>query len=29
LNFIEGKPLSWVYFAATLNAATWGAEIID
>lgn len=28
-NFIERKPLSWVYFAATLDAAIWGAEIID
>jgi rifampin ADP-ribosylating transferase len=26
-NFIEGKPLSWVYFAATLDAAIWGAEL--
>lgn len=26
-NFMEGKPLSWVYFAATLDAAIWGAEL--
>lgn len=26
-NFIEGKPLSWVYFAGTLDAAIWGAEL--
>lgn len=26
-NFLEGKPLSWVYFAATLDAAIWGAEL--
>ena len=26
-NFAEGKTLSWVYFAATLDAAIWGAEL--
>jgi len=26
-NFNEAKPLSWVYFAATLDAAIWGAEL--
>ncbi len=26
-NFRDGKPLSWVYFAATLDAAIWGAEL--
>lgn len=26
-NFGEGRPLSWVYFAATLDAAIWGAEL--
>ncbi|HEY4163338.1 MAG TPA: NAD(+)--rifampin ADP-ribosyltransferase [Dongiaceae bacterium] len=26
-NFGNGKPLSWVYFTATLDAATWGAEL--
>ena len=26
-NFTESKPLSWVYFAATLDAAIWGAEL--
>jgi hypothetical protein len=26
-NFGTGKPLSWVYFTATLDAATWGAEL--
>lgn len=26
-NFAEGKPLSWVYFAGTLDAAIWGAEL--
>jgi len=26
-NFTEAKPLSWVYFAGTLNAAIWGAEL--
>jgi rifampin ADP-ribosylating transferase len=26
-NFGEGKPLSWVYFTGTLDAATWGAEL--
>ncbi|HZG29255.1 MAG TPA: NAD(+)--rifampin ADP-ribosyltransferase [Ensifer sp.] len=26
-NFREEKPLSWVYFAATLDAAVWGAEL--
>lgn len=26
-NFTEGKPLSWVYFAGTLDAAIWGAAL--
>ncbi|MCR4265974.1 NAD(+)--rifampin ADP-ribosyltransferase [Nitratireductor sp. ZSWI3] len=26
-NFTEVKPLSWVYFASTLDAAIWGAEL--
>lgn len=26
-NFGEGTPLSWIYFSATLDAATWGAEL--
>jgi hypothetical protein len=26
-NFSEAKPLSWVYFSATLDAAIWGAEL--
>jgi len=26
-NFLEGAPLSWIYFSATLDAATWGAEL--
>ena len=26
-NFTDDKPLSWVYFAATLDAAIWGAEL--
>ena len=26
-NFTEDRPLSWVYFAATLDAAIWGAEL--
>ncbi|MCB5426173.1 NAD(+)--rifampin ADP-ribosyltransferase [Altererythrobacter sp. CC-YST694] len=26
-NFTEAAPLSWVYFAATLDAAIWGAEL--
>jgi rifampin ADP-ribosylating transferase len=26
-NFAEARPLSWVYFAATLDAAIWGAEL--
>jgi hypothetical protein len=26
-NFTEAEPLSWVYFAATLDAAIWGAEL--
>jgi hypothetical protein len=26
-NFTEVKPLSWVYFTATLDAAIWGAEL--
>ena len=28
-NFGTGRPLSWIYFTATLDAAIWGAEIID
>ena len=27
-NFTDVKPLSWVYFAATLDAAIWGAELV-
>lgn len=26
-NFGQGKPASWIYFAATLEAAIWGAEL--
>lgn len=26
-NFTEGRALSWVYFAGTLDAAVWGAEL--
>lgn len=26
-NFTDVKPLSWVYFAATLDASIWGAEL--
>ncbi|MET0365787.1 MAG: NAD(+)--rifampin ADP-ribosyltransferase [Sphingobium sp.] len=26
-NFGTGKPLSWVYFSGTLDAAIWGAEL--
>ena len=26
-NFTDVEPLSWVYFAATLDAAIWGAEL--
>lgn len=26
-NFTDIKPLSWVYFSATLDAAIWGAEL--
>jgi rifampin ADP-ribosylating transferase len=26
-NFTEAKMLSWVYFAGTLDAAIWGAEL--
>ncbi|WP_127902345.1 NAD(+)--rifampin ADP-ribosyltransferase [Solirhodobacter olei] len=26
-NFTDLKPLSWVYFACTLDAAIWGAEL--
>ena len=26
-NFGDGKPLSWVYCAGTLEAAMWGAEL--
>jgi hypothetical protein len=26
-NFTDAKPLSWVYFSATLDAAIWGAEL--
>jgi hypothetical protein len=26
-NFATSKPLSWVYFTRTLDAATWGAEL--
>jgi hypothetical protein len=26
-NFTDVEPLSWVYFAGTLDAAIWGAEL--
>lgn len=26
-NFTAAQPMSWVYFAATLDAAIWGAEL--
>jgi Rifampin ADP-ribosyl transferase len=26
-NFTDVQPLSWVYFAGTLDAAIWGAEL--
>jgi hypothetical protein len=26
-NLATAKPLSWVYFTRTVNAATWGAEL--
>lgn len=26
-NFSDRTPLSWIYFSATLDAATWGAEL--
>ena len=26
-NFTDVKPLSWVYFSATLDAAIWGTEL--
>lgn len=26
-NFAKERPLSWVYFSATLDAAIWGAEL--
>lgn len=26
-NFTQGTALSWVYFASTLDAAIWGAEL--
>lgn len=26
-NFRDAPPLSWVYFASTLDAAIWGAEL--
>ena len=26
-NFTDVAPLSWIYFAATLDAAIWGAEL--
>lgn len=26
-NFTDVMPLSWVYFATTLDAAIWGAEL--
>ena len=26
-NFGTGKPSSWIYFSATLEAAIWGAEL--
>ncbi len=26
-NYGRGKPAVWIYFAATLDAAIWGAEL--
>lgn len=26
-NYRDGRPLSWVYFSQTLEAAMWGAEL--
>ena len=26
-NFTDARPLSWVYFTSTLDAAVWGAEL--
>ncbi|OWV69650.1 hypothetical protein ATY77_21025 [Rhizobium sp. R634] len=26
-SFTTAKPLSWVYFTSTIEAATWGAEL--
>lgn len=26
-NFTKARPLSWVYFTGTLDAAVWGAEL--
>ncbi len=26
-NYGDRKPLSWIYFSATLEAATWGCEL--
>ncbi len=26
-NFTDARPLSWVYFTSTLDAAIWGAEL--
>lgn len=26
-NYGEGKPMSWIYFSATLDAAIWGCEL--
>ena len=26
-NFTDAEPLSWIYFAGTLDAAIWGAEL--
>lgn len=28
-NFGQRKPASWIYFAATLEAAIWGAELAE
>ena len=28
-NFGRRKPASWIYFAATLDAAVWGAELAE
>lgn len=28
-NFTEDRPLSWVYFSGTLDAAIWGAELAN